>query len=68
MQNLTREKIQQGWKKKAPHFEAVAQKDRYKESQKGKKVLAQKDGYKVVTAMVLRRNGGVFSVKIFTLC
>jgi len=34
---------------------------------KEKKVLAQKDGYKVVTSVVLRRNGGVFSVKIFTL-
>ena len=33
-----------------------------------KKVLAPKDGYKVVTSVVLRRNGGVFSVKISTLC
>jgi len=62
----TREKIWAG-RKKTPHFEVVAQKGRYKESQKGRKVVAQKDGYKVVTAMVLRRNGGVFSFKI-SLC
>jgi len=43
----------------------VAQKEGYKESQKGKKVLAQKDGYKVVTSVVLRRNGGVFSLKFY---
>ena len=38
----TKEKIQRGWKKKAPHFEAVAQKDRYKKSQKGKKFWRKK--------------------------
>jgi len=46
-------------RKKAPHFEVVAQKGRYKASQKVKKVLAQKDGYKVVPSVVQRRNGGV---------
>jgi len=55
-------------RKKAPHFEVLAQKGRYKEYRKGKKVVALKDGYKVATAVVLRRNGGVFSIKNFTLC
>jgi len=32
------------------------------------KVMAQKEGYKVVTSVVLRRKGGVFSLKFFTLC
>jgi len=45
----------------------VAQKGRYKDSQKRKKVVAQKDGYKIATTVLLRRNGGVFSFKI-SLC
>jgi len=63
----TREKIQQGWKEKGAPFRSGGAKRQIQGIQKKKKVLAQKDGYKVVTAVVQKRNGGVFSLKI-SLC
>jgi len=56
----TREKIQQGWKEKGAPFRSGGAKRRIQGVSKRKKVVAQKDGYKVPTAVVLRRNGGVF--------
>jgi len=64
----TREKIQQGWKEKGAPFRSGGAKRQVQGVSKGKKVLAQKDGYKVVTLVVLRRNGGVFSVKKLSHC
>ena len=59
----TREKIQQGWKEKGAPFRSDGAKRRIQGVSKRKKVVAQKEGYKVVTSVVLRRNGGVFSIK-----
>ena len=64
----TREKIQQGWKEKGAPFRGGGAKRQIQGVPNREKVVAQKDGNKVVTAVVLRRNGGVFSIKIFTLC
>ena len=64
----TREKIQQGWKEKGAPFQSGGAKRQIQGFPKRKKVVAQKDGYKVATTVVLRRNGGVFSLKFFTLC
>ena len=51
-------------RKKAPHFEVVAQKEGYKESRKKKKSYGAKRRIQGCYTSVLRRNGGVFSYKI----
>ena len=63
----TRGKIQQGWKEKGAPFRGGGAKRQIQGVPKREKVVAQIDGNKVVTGVVLRRNGGVFSIKFFTL-
>ena len=56
-----------GLEEKGAPFRSDGAKRQIQGVPKRKKVLAQKDGYKVVTSVVLRRNGGVFLFKI-SLC